>query len=401
MSTLTATNKNRFQIGPWLLLSDYGELARRNMVISWACVAGLALVELIWLPTSTLSLDQAVWPALAGSLIYGAAGYAFYLVISRRLRKKDDRVAMFLRAASERFALLFRSCLLIAAIGSVGLIFTYLATASALPLRDAFLARLDSHLGFHWPSFLSAINDRPFWASLLVQAYASTAPLTQGVVIWLAIRGCGERLSEFLALLCLSSLGLAVGMLLVPAAGAFVYFEPARQLFDNFTAGEEMWPFLDAFNGLRDGSLTKIDVSSVQGVVSFPSFHTMLGIITTYALRDTRALLILAVILNGTMIVSTLPVGGHYLVDVLAGAAISIAAFHGLSYGRGRRAPSQQSIAVLGVNDIASLSGGLTWNHSFLQLLSRPRYYALGCVFIAAAACLIAYVALENLHGHF
>jgi len=394
MSTLTAANKNRFHIGAWLLLTDYGESARRNMATSWACVAGLALVELIWLPMSTLSPDQAAWPALARSLIYGAAGYVFYLVISRRLRKKDDRVAMFLRAASERFALLFRSCLLIAAIGSVGLIFTYLATASALPLQDAFLARLDGQLGFNWLSFLSAINDHPFWAGLLVQAYASTAPLTQGVVIWLAIRGYGERLSEFLALLCLSSLGLAVGMLLVPAAGAFVYFEPARQLFDNFTTGDEMWPFLDAFNGLRDGSLTKIDVSSVQGVVSFPSFHTMLGIITTYALRDTRALLIPAVMLNGTMIVSTLPVGGHYLADVLAGAAISIAAFHGLRYALGRAASSRQSIALLGVNEIASLSRGL-------QLLSRPRLYALGCVFIAAAACLVAYVALENLHGHF
>src|ERR1700724_4307275 len=126
-------------------------------------------------------------------------------------------------------------------------------------------------------------------------------------------------------------------MLLVPAAGAFVYFEPAQQLFDNFAAGREMWPFLDAFNALRDGSLTKINISSVQGVVSFPSFHTMLGIITTYALRDTRALLIPAIVLNGTMIVSTLPVGGHYLADVLVGAAISIPAFPGLRYGFGGR----------------------------------------------------------------
>src|SRR6202022_4070352 len=101
-----------------------------------------------------------------------------------RLRKNEDYVAVLLRTASERFALLFRSCLLIAAIGSVGLVFTYLATSAALPLQDAFLAKLDSHLGFHWPSFLSAINDRPFLAGLLAKVYESTAPLTQGVVIW-------------------------------------------------------------------------------------------------------------------------------------------------------------------------------------------------------------------------
>jgi hypothetical protein len=91
-----------------------------------------------------------------------------------------------------------------------------------------------------------------------------------------------------------------------------------------------MWPFLDAFNALRDGSLTNIDVSSVQGVVSFPSFHTMLGILITYALRDTRPLFIPVAAINAVMIVSTLPVGGHYLADVIAGAAISAAAIYGM-----------------------------------------------------------------------
>jgi hypothetical protein len=349
----SATNKKIFQIGQWLIFSDYGELARRNMVTSWGCVAGLALVESIWLPMSALSFDSAQWPATVHSLIYGAAACIFYLVVSHRLRNKQGRIEAFLGAALERFALLFRSLLLITAIGSVGLIFTYLATSSALPLQDSLLAGLDGQLGFHWLSFLSAVNDPPFLAGLLVKAYGSTALLTQGVVIWLSIRGSGERLSEFLALLCLSSLGLAVGMLLVPAAGAFVYFEPARQLFDNFTAGGQMWPFLDAFNGLRDGSLTKIDISSVQGVVSFPSFHTMLGIITTYALRDTRALLIPAIALNGTMIVATLPVGGHYLADVLAAAAICLAAIHWVRHGFGQSTLSRPSLADLSSSEIS------------------------------------------------
>jgi membrane-associated phospholipid phosphatase len=217
--------------------------------------------------------------------------------------------------------------------------------------------------------------------------------LTEGVALWLTIRARGERLAEFLALLCLSSLGLAAGMVLLPAAGAFVYFEPAPELFDHFAAGREMWPFLDAFNGLRNGSLTTIDVSSIQGVVSFPSFHTMLGIITIYGLRDTRALLIPAVMLNAMMMVATLPVGGHYLADTLAGAAISIAAFHGLRYWPCRRAPSQESIPLLGINGISS-SRPVSRSHSFLQRLSGLRLGPVGYLFIATAACLLAYVAL-------
>jgi membrane-associated phospholipid phosphatase len=394
MLTLPDMNENRFQIGQWLLLSDHGDLARRYMLISWVCVAALALVVAIWLPMSTLSVDQASWSEAATSLVYGAAACTFYFVASHRLGKDDTRVAAYLRTALDRFALLFRSCVSIAAIGIAGLIFTYLATAAALPLQDAFLARLDAHLGFHWAAVLGAVNDRPLLADLMTTAYGSTALLTQGVVMWLSVRGCGERLAEFLALLCLCSLGLAVGMLLLPAAGAFVYFDPPQQLFANFAAGREMWPFLDAFNALRDGSLTKINLSSVQGVVSFPSFHTMLGIITTYALRDTRALLIPAAILNGIMILATLPVGGHYLVDTLTGAAIAIAAFHGLRYAASHKAWSRES-AIFGVNGIASSGRGIV-THSFVQLLPRLRFYALECLFVTTVACLAAYIALEN-----
>ncbi|HEY3794380.1 MAG TPA: phosphatase PAP2 family protein [Bradyrhizobium sp.] len=330
MLTAAVTDKDRFRIAEWLMFADYGALARRNMAVVWSSVAALALVESIWLPMSRLTFDQAAGPALAYSLVYAAVAYAFYVAVAYRLRGNEDRAAALLRAALERFALLFRGCIAIFAIGSVGLVFTYLATAAGLPLQDAFLARLDSDLGFNWPGFLGAVNDHPFWARSLERAYASTAPLTEGIIVWLTIRGNGERLSEFLGLLCLASLGLAIGMVLVPAAGAFVYFAPARHLFDNFAGQGEMWPFLDAFNALRDGSLTKIDLSSVQGVVSFPSFHTMLGILISYALRDTKPLFIAVAAINAMMIVSTLPVGGHYLADVIAGAAICAAAIYGM-----------------------------------------------------------------------
>jgi membrane-associated phospholipid phosphatase len=115
-------------------------------------------------------------------------------------------------------------------------------------------------------------------------------------------------------------------MLLAPAAGAFAYFKPGPELYGNFGAADAMWPFFKAFAALRDGSLSMIDMSAAQGIVSFPSFHTVLGIITAYALRGTRWLFVPILLLNAVMIVSTLPVGGHHLADVIAGAAIGCGA---------------------------------------------------------------------------
>ncbi len=96
-----------------------------------------------------------------------------------------------------------------------------------------------------------------------------------------------------------------------------------------------MWPFAQTFNMLRNGSLSVIDLSALQGIVSFPSFHTMLGVMTVYPLRDTRWLMIPVLLVNATMIVATMPVGGHHLADVLAGAGLTIGAIFLVRLRRG------------------------------------------------------------------
>ena len=45
----------------------------------------------------------------------------------------------------------------------------------------------------------------------------------------------------------------------------------------------------------------------------------------TYAFRGFRFTALPAAILNGIVVISTLPEGGHYLVDVIAGAIIALA----------------------------------------------------------------------------
>jgi membrane-associated phospholipid phosphatase len=58
-------------------------------------------------------------------------------------------------------------------------------------------------------------------------------------------------------------------------------------------------------------------------LVTFPSGHTILAIITTYALRGSWWTFIPALLLNGTMVVSTIPEGGHHLFDLIVGGAIA------------------------------------------------------------------------------
>jgi len=310
-------------VGRWLMSTDYGAAAQRHMALVWCCVLGCGIADAIFLLNSRLSFASSNWRDLSQGVVSCALAGIFITVATRRLRGDPKRPAAVLRTALHITELLFRTTLPIGALLTAGATLSYVITAADLPLRDALLAHVDRALGFDWPRVLDATNSSPFLATLLTRAYQTIGPVMQLVIAWLALTRRGERLAELIAVLSLSTVGLCVIMWLVPAAGAFAYYGPAPRLFENFSALGEMWPFFHPFIMLRNGSLTVIDLSALQGVVSFPSFHTVLGIITVYALRDTVWLMIPLLLLNGTMIVATMPVGGHHLVDVLAGAGLT------------------------------------------------------------------------------
>jgi membrane-associated phospholipid phosphatase len=311
--------------GRWLIFSDYGPVAQRHMALAWSSVLACALADAIWLPLSGLSFASSNWITLLKGVLYCAVACVLIAIAFGRLQGDAGRASVVLRAALTTTELLCATALVIGALLTAGVTLSYIIAAAGLPLQDSLLAEADRGLGFEWPRFLQATNSSPWLATVLTRAYQATGLVTEFVILWLAVTRNGERLAEFLAVLGLCTVGLCVGMWLVPAAGAFAYYGPGPGLFANYSALGEMWTFHHTFNMLRSGSLSLVDLSALDGVVSFPSFHTMLGVMTTYAMRDSRWL-IAVFPLNATMIVATMPVGGHHLVDVLAGAGLTLGA---------------------------------------------------------------------------
>jgi len=74
---------------------------------------------------------------------------------------------------------------------------------------------------------------------------------------------------------------------------------------------------------LRDGTLRAIDFAAVDGIISFPSLHAAVFIIVPFSLRWNRPLFCLTVALDPVMLVSAVPSGNHYLVDVIGGVSVS------------------------------------------------------------------------------
>ena len=64
----------------------------------------------------------------------------------------------------------------------------------------------------------------------------------------------------------------------------------------------------------------------MQGIITMPSYHTVLAVLFTYAFRRTGLVGYGIATLNLVMLLSIPPIGGHYLVDVLAGGALALGA---------------------------------------------------------------------------
>ena len=329
--------------GRWLFRSTARGEARRTTVIAWCCVVLFAGIDVAWLLLSSLDFHPANWSILAAVTAAAAVGRAAALLLARRVARGTPRAAV--RALARKLALLGRFGLLLVLLVAGFVVFSYLATAASLPLRDTLLADLDETLGFNWMVFLAIVNADPLVANVLSISYHSTGPVLLAVVVWLAVTEQEARLSELVAVLALSFAGLAIGMIAVPTAGAFAHFAPPAPQFANFADASQMWPFYRTFAALRDGTLGVIDLSASDGIVSFPSFHAALGVVTLWSLRGYRLLFYPTLVLNAVMLVAVLPVGGHHLSELIGGvltgfAAIAIVHAHRLPVRAADRRPA-------------------------------------------------------------
>jgi membrane-associated phospholipid phosphatase len=74
---------------------------------------------------------------------------------------------------------------------------------------------------------------------------------------------------------------------------------------------------------LRDGSMRMIELGEAQGLVTFPSFHTVVAVLLLLGFLHVPYLRWVGFVLNGLMLISIPVEGSHYLVDLIAGVGVA------------------------------------------------------------------------------
>ena len=192
-----------------------------------------------------------------------------------------------------------------------GIQLTYLASLLGFPFQDRLFASADAAMGFQWIDWAHFVSTHPAVEMPLRLAYESHywQPLISIAVFtfWRQKNRNAELLTAMLLALVVTTIISAF----LPAMG------PADT--DGFPLA-----FADVVRALRGGAHSGL---AYAGIITFPSFHTVMAILFTLAHRGNRWTFWPVLVLNIMMLISIPFAGTHYLSDMMGGAVVAVASF--------------------------------------------------------------------------
>lgn len=292
-------------------------MTTREAALAWR------LYEANWIPIGAMCAVLAlVLAATDFSFTFGGTAFSFGFVgvyggfayyNAHAPHRRDPQVVFTLGATAQ-----------IVLITVVMTPMTYAAAALNFPLQDAWLDHLDRAMGLDWRAYLAFVNDHAIVRTVLTIGY--------GMIRWpifiipaaLALVGDYRRLQEFTMAFALALIATTIISAFVPAIGTFYHLHLTAADYANINPAAYLEQLRD-LPPVRDGSLRRLDLLALTGLITFPSFHAASAVLFAWALWPVRWLRAVTVVSNVTMLAATPIHGGHYFVDVIAGIAVAVA----------------------------------------------------------------------------
>lgn len=195
-----------------------------------------------------------------------------------------------------------------------------LGLRARMPTADALLMSLDQALAFDAIGAIEWELRMGGWLfAAMTFAYQHTV-----TAVFLSIAAASllaNRIEAWRAAYCFvgSLLTVCLVSIVMPAKGLGVWAND--DLLARLGPGSMryFWPSFDTF---YSGKAPVLRLHAIDGVISFPSFHTAMGLITVAIWRGHPLTLAVSCVWFAFMLLGTMPFGGHYLVDLVGGAAV-------------------------------------------------------------------------------
>jgi membrane-associated phospholipid phosphatase len=287
--------------------------------LCWTAVACFVVATIVAYRTSGLAFDLAggwrVWLLIAGLCLVAW--------IYRR-RGPAPRLSHGMEVGAQLLSVMLLAMMIT---------FPLAVLSASIPYRDDWLATADLALGFDWRALNAMVEAHPWLATVMMLAYVTMVPQFAVAIVALAVAGRLRRLQHLM---------LSVALCLTVTLGIFAVM-PALGYHGHLGLPDAP-PFVALLQALRSGAVGTVRLETLDGLISFPSFHTAAALMLAWAFWDLRLLRWPAIGINLLVVASTPVMGSHYLVDLIAGAALgaaSVATARRLPTGR--PSPAQSS----------------------------------------------------------
>jgi hypothetical protein len=192
-----------------------------------------------------------------------------------------------------------------------------------MPVADEVLASIDGQAGIRVETFTREVVRWHLATVVLNVAYYSAGPTFVALLCWHLFRRNLDRAWELAATTAVAMQAVALVSIFAPARGAVLHFGLGNLAGLPTGAGTYAGDAFDRY--YLGGSETLLSLDRMSGIVTFPSFHAVLALVIAQGGHGTR-MFMGSYLVAGLIIVSAIPIGGHYACDLLAGGAVWLGA---------------------------------------------------------------------------
>ncbi|WP_349362448.1 MAG: phosphatase PAP2 family protein [Roseitalea porphyridii] len=302
----------------------------------------LAVIEFAWIYVAG---HRVLVSSIHQAALAAVGAFVIVVLVHLLLRAQRNGVPVIGTPASRRtiatFQTFFEGYLFIV-LGWLSLrLLNHLTMMTSIPYADPWLLAMDRALMLDWNAYFAFVADRPWLIRLLDVVYTGLTPLSVLAFIGLFLLGRIEAARFFLVTFATTALICTLFGMFFPAVAAVGYALERPELLERFYT-RPGWYSIPIIDALRNADSYTFDLLDLPGLTTFPSFHTAAGIVLAYAYR--RTVFYGPVLAYTAVMIASTPIwGGHYFVDLFAGAFVAIAvcrAFERTERYRGLFAPN-------------------------------------------------------------
>jgi hypothetical protein len=284
-------------------LPDYGWWIGGGMIASLAVLT-------VMMRAAGLSID----PSNMDTMPFYIAGLIL-LALRFGLRNRPWRHARGVADCAEYYGVFT----LLAVMGAVA---SYPIATMTYGFHDAALQRIDAMLHFDWLAWYRLVAATPILQSLGLVAYRSIYLTPAILLATFAFTGDRVAAHRFLATFWLTAVGTLILYIFMPAIGPFSYLWHHSI---TYMPESEQWQ-QGLIPALRAHTERVVDLGHLRGIVSAPSFHAAAATLYINAAWRLPRLRWPVLAVNTAMLLSTPVEGTHYLIDILLGTIVALAA---------------------------------------------------------------------------